>query len=250
MSGFDGPYNLHVKCKTCPDVSLTLDDKGSAMYCGNCGKQTNDTNRYCEHCHFDLIHIQRLQNESDEDESEDEFRGATAVAKRCLVLCSVVAASHNEERTEIVAWLKGEGLWKEVSPKERAFLQSKKPTNKQLINASWRLEALYLLLWALRLIPSIEVGSTPAEPARLKVLLPFLSQTSDFVTNSELRPEDEIYNMNEKVCQAHWSVRDAEINSKAIPEGIDPGVVMERHYGINWLMGYCGQSWDEVTTDT
>jgi len=220
------------------------------MYCGNCGKQTSDTNRYCEHCHFDLIHIQKLLNEGDENEPEGKFRSAAAVARRCLVLCSVVAASHNEDRTKIVTWLKSEGLWDDVSPKERSFLQSKKPTNRQLINASWRVEALYILLWALRLIPSLEIGKTPSERFRLTDLLPFLGPTSQFINNSELRPEDEIYETNEKIYEAHWSVRDAGINSKDIPEDIDPGVIMERHYGINWLMGYCGQPWDNVSTDT
>lgn len=218
------------------------------MYCGNCGKQTSDTNRYCEHCHFDLIHIQKLLN--DDDEPEDEFRSAAAVARRCLVLCSVVAASHDEDRTKILSWLKSEGLWDDTSPKERSFLQSKKPTNKQLINASWRVEALYLLLWALRLIPSLDVGQTPSEQFRLTELLPFMGPTSEFINNSELRGEGEIYELNEKIYEAHWAVRDARINSKSSPKDIDPGVIMERHYGINWLMGYCGQSWDNVTTDT
>ena len=221
------------------------------MYCGNCGKQTSDTHRYCEHCRFDLIHVQKLLQEGDdEDEPEDEFRNAAAVARRCLVLCSVVAASHKEDGTKMVSWLKSEGLWDDVSPKERRFLQSKKPTNRQIINASWRVEALYILLWALRLIPSLEVGKTPTERLRLTDLLPFLGRTSEFISNCELRPEEEIYDMNEKIYEAHWSVRDAKINSKAMPKDIDPEVIMERHYGINWLMGYCGQSWDNVTTDT
>ena len=28
------------------------------------------------------------------------------------------------------------------------------------------------------------------------------------------------------------------------------GVVMERHYALNWLIGYSDQEWDDVTTDT
>ncbi|WP_354413881.1 DUF4272 domain-containing protein [Variovorax atrisoli] len=27
---------------------------------------------------------------------------------------------------------------------------------------------------------------------------------------------------------------------------VDEGVVRERHHAINWLVGYCGQSWDDV----
>jgi hypothetical protein len=34
------------------------------------------------------------------------------------------------------------------------------------------------------------------------------------------------------------------------PAGLHPGVLYERHYALNWLIGYCDQEWDEVTTDT
>ena len=33
-------------------------------------------------------------------------------------------------------------------------------------------------------------------------------------------------------------------------EGLNRGVVMERHYALNWLIGYAGRDWDEVSTDT
>jgi len=33
-------------------------------------------------------------------------------------------------------------------------------------------------------------------------------------------------------------------------EGVDAGIVIERHAALNWLIGYMGQSWDEITTDT
>ena len=62
--------------------------------------------------------------------------------------------------------------------------------------------------------------------------------------------EDEIYDANELIYDAHWKVRDAQINGRPVPEEIIPGLVQERHHAINWLMGYCGQEWDEVTTDT
>jgi hypothetical protein len=33
-------------------------------------------------------------------------------------------------------------------------------------------------------------------------------------------------------------------------ESYNAGVVQERHYALNWLIGYCGQDWDDITTDT
>lgn len=182
--------------------------------------------------------------------SEQRFRTAAEVATRCLVLCSLVAASKKENTAAIVSWLKAEGLWNDVSPKERSFLESKRPTKRQLIDASWRIEALYLLLWALQLAPSIEDSKTRADLTLAKSVLPFLGATAEFVANSQLKPEAEILDAHESIYQAHASVRDAELSGTAPEQDFDPGVVMECHHAINWLMGYSGQAWDDVTTDT
>ena len=66
--------------------------------------------------------------------------------------------------------------------------------------------------------------------------------------------------------QIHWRVRDFQLRRQPTPprklarmahEDIDlptesyvPGVVQERHYGLNWLIGYGGQAWDDIRTDT
>ncbi len=42
----------------------------------------------------------------------------------------------------------------------------------------------------------------------------------------------------------------ARLDGTAMPPGLDPGIVYERHYVLNWLIGYSGQAWDDVTTDT
>ncbi|HEX6611164.1 MAG TPA: DUF4272 domain-containing protein [Hyphomicrobiaceae bacterium] len=46
----------------------------------------------------------------------------------------------------------------------------------------------------------------------------------------------------------HWAVRDASINGRPSPADLDPGIVMERHHALNWLIGYIDA--DDVTTDT
>lgn len=225
------------------------------MYCGNCGKQTSSVNRYCAHCNFDLTYLQKLLNEDDENDEGDEeragdLRSAAEVARRSLVLSSVVAVSHGAEKKDIASWLKDENLWATVSPLERLLFRARKATRQQLINGSWNVEALLVLLWALRLVPSLNSCDTPADRLRLRALLPFLGKTSAFIAHSKLRSEDELCEMQAKIYDAHWSVRDAERNGQAAPGTIAPGVIIERHRAINWLMGYAAQSWDDVTTDT
>jgi hypothetical protein len=69
-----------------------------------------------------------------------------------------------------------------------------------------------------------------------------------------------------RTYQIHWRVRDARLRRQPTPPGklprmpvedceppvevYDAGVVQERHHALNSLIGYCGQDWDDITTDT
>jgi hypothetical protein len=74
--------------------------------------------------------------------------------------------------------------------------------------------------------------------------------TREYISSSSLRKEAEIRSAYEKVYKAHWQVRDAHLKDRAHSNRFDSEVVYERHYGFNWLIGYMGQRWDEITTDT
>ncbi len=83
------------------------------------------------------------------DVPEDEIRDAHAVARRALALFSVVSIALGADRERLLVWLKAEDLWAELSPAELEFVASASSSERQVINASWRSEALLLLLWAL-----------------------------------------------------------------------------------------------------
>jgi hypothetical protein len=182
---------------------------------------------------------------------EDQFRSAQDAAKRCIVLYAVLAAGHEESRPDLAKWLRQEGVWDAVSPEERALLASIKPTRRQVIEATWRAEALVPLLWALGKIDGLDAPVGLCDVAVVQGALPeLLGSLGEFVSAAVLRPDEEIWEVHEAVYQAHWAVRDAELNSSPIPDGLIPGVIQERHHALNWLTGYCNQDWDDVTTDT
>jgi hypothetical protein len=187
----------------------------------------------------------------DHGDIEDQPRTASEVAERCLVLFSVVAAGHKEQTKDLVGWLRSEGLWHAVSPREAAFLEAEDPTRQQQINATWRAESLLPLLWALGRIQGIpDPSDIISLEAMQEVLPPIFGATSEFVARAALRPEEEIWDVREATYQAHWAVVDARINGRPAPDGLNAGVLYERHHALNWLIGYCGQDWDDVTTDT
>jgi len=184
-------------------------------------------------------------------QEQEKIRSADEVARRCLVLYAVIAAGHGEPRGELVSWLQREKLWDSVSPQELSFLQSDAPTQKQLVNATWRAEALAPLLWSLGLVSELPTPTGLYDVQVLRrVLPPLAGPVAEWLAAAHLRSDSEIRDANESVYQIHWAVRDAQLFSRPVPHGYHPGVVQERHYALNWLIGYCGQDWDEISTDT
>ena len=70
------------------------------------------------------------------------------------------------------------------------------------------------------------------------------------MTSAERRPNDVLEEMADELMHFHWLARDAQIHSKPIPPHLDIEIIEERHRAINWVIGYGGLPWDEVTTGT
>jgi hypothetical protein len=222
------------------------------MFCTNCGEKIEPNNSQCPICGFDLSHVIALLSEPDDDsvEVEDEVRGASEIAKRALSLAAVISCAYGESKDEVVAWLKKECLWEAVSPSEKEFLENE-TTKEESAKFTRRIEALVPLLWSIGKIdkmPNLK-SECDTESLILAVILP-PSSTKDYIASSVIREEEELFEEYEKVYQAHWAVRDAQLNSKAVSKECNSEVVYERHYGFNWVTGYMGQDWDEITTDT
>jgi len=195
--------------------------------------------------------LRKVSGVSAGETDDDEFRTPLACAQRCIILYGIVSASRGEDRGKIISWLKNEKLWEYVSNEEMVFLESNTPSEQQITNATWRVEALHLLLWALNKVDFAKNLSETCDVEIVKSVCNFyLTNTKNFLESPRLRDESEIYDLNELIYNSHWEVRDAQINNKAIPDDLDSSVVEEKHYAINWLMGYCGQEWDEISTDT
>lgn len=205
--------------------------------------------------------------EDSQGEFVEQIRKSDEVARRCIVLYAVLASGHGEPRNEIVAWLHRENLWDAVSPTESEFLLSESPTQKQRVNATWRAEALFPLLWSLGLIANLPIPQKLCDVQLIRsVFPPLLGPVVEFIASARLRSDLEIHAANEEIYQIHWRVRNAQLRNESTSAGKLPrmpvadcepsaesynaGVVQERHHALNWLIGYCGQDWDDITTDT
>jgi hypothetical protein len=221
------------------------------MLCTNCGGQTGPKGSICTRCGFDLKHVIALMNEpDDEPEESGGTRNAEAIAKRALALAAVISCAYGEPKPAVTKWLKKEKLWKETTPAERAFLL-KGMSPKAKIAFTWKLEALAPLLWAIGKIGKMPgLGRQCDVDALMRAVIRPPGATREYISSASLRAGERISEAYEKVYRAHWKVRDAQVAGKPAPKGLDPEVVQERHYGFNWLTGYMGQPWDDITTDT
>ncbi|MEP6820133.1 MAG: DUF4272 domain-containing protein [bacterium] len=187
-----------------------------------------------------------------EDLLPDEVRDGQEIARRSLTLFGVVGLALGAPRNDIITWLKEDGLWNELSPTELAYILVEQPTEKQTINASWQSEALLVLLWALRKVEKLPAANEQCDTSLFQELLPPYADTSasQFIASTNRRSETELRDMAEELMHLHWEVRDAQIHSKPLPLHVNIEVIQERHHAINWVIGYEGLPWDEVTTDT
>lgn len=73
---------------------------------------------------------------------------------------------------------------------------------------------------------------------------------AEFIADSRLRPIADILDQADLIYRYYWAVTDARLKGQQSPAGLDRGVIYERHYALNWLIGYNEKAWDNITTDT
>lgn len=184
-----------------------------------------------------------------ESEEEVTLRLPREVAQRAVVLATAVAYSQGLGRSQALEFLDNWKLWEAVTPLEKAFFLDEHPAHQRLINFSWRVESLWVLLWALGLVEKLSFPSSVCDVQKT-VEMVVEHSVEGFVNNAKLRPLAEILDEADWIYRLDWAVVDANLKGQALPGDLISGVVYERHYALNWLIGYMDQEWDEVTTDT
>jgi hypothetical protein len=185
-----------------------------------------------------------------EDDSEVRLRDALDVARRSIVLYCMSAVGFGAESNRAFSWLQNQNLWDFVSPDEKALLTNEDPSEQQVVEASWRVESLWTLLWSMGKIDSLEFPTDTCDVEKVQDIMPVPdSDCESFLADSTLRSLPEVLDQVDLIYRIHWAVREAQLTGQTMPCWINPSVVYERHYALNWLVGYADQ-WDDITTDT
>jgi hypothetical protein len=186
-----------------------------------------------------------------EEENEVKIRTAQEIAERILILVYLAYVSEvPEEKENVIAFLKANFLWDKVSPGEEELFQKDELTDQDVVNISWRSEAVWLLLWTIKKVDKLELPTEQVEISEIVSRLPeFLTDPSEFIKTAILRPTTEILDISDLTYRLHWATRNADLSKQTMPVNLSLSIIMERHYAINWVT-YYAEEWDEITTDT
>ena len=102
------------------------------------------------------------------------------------------------------------------------------------INAVWKYEAVWALLWALGIIEELSLPSEICDCDLVMGTMRRFKGLDDFMANTTLRPLEEILQALDLHYRYHWAAVNARVNGSN-PAGIDEEVVMERRAGLEWL---------------
>ena len=185
-------------------------------------------------------------------EPELRLRGVPETGRRAVALLAValraesLASGNPLPAGELERKLPG--LGQVLSPMEAAFMAVEQPDAVELARFSWRYESLKTLEWALGLADL----PWPDQPCDAALTARTLLERLEDVAKDKLtlRPPAEIMDALDLHYRLHWLVRQARKEGKPLPEGVDAGVVSERHHALNWLSCFEDAGWDDTDTPT
>lgn len=186
-----------------------------------------------------------------ESEEETELRSAEEIGVRMICLFCVIGSAYDFSDKSYVQYLMKHQLWNHLSPEEVSFLSDPAPSPQTRRSFTWRCEALFVLMWAVRLFDELPFPTRQTDNEAIISKFPSFGDSPwPFIHSLKLRSTAEILDASDLIYRLHWAVTQAELDEERPPAGLDSEVVFEWHHAINWLTKYDNLDWDDVTVDT
>lgn len=187
-----------------------------------------------------------------ESEAETTIRTPKEIAQRVSVLAMTNLVAFSSIDPDVaIEYLQSYNLWDFVTENEKEFLED--PTDDKKAQETWKCEGIWVLMWALKKVENLDF---PDAFCNLENISPEDypvgpdKDPNDFINAiTSIRSKSEILDADDLYYRYNWACVDERINGREI-EGINPGIVYERQYALNWLINYMGQDWDSISCDT
>ncbi len=175
------------------------------------------------------------------------FRSSKDIAKRAVILATLLQLHFEAPNDFIVSYLKSNGLINDLTPREKRLLSKKYCdwSKQDQIDLDWSMDAIWAMMWAggkhQHLTLNTFIGDTLASMAPT---FHKNESATEFVQTYELLPEKRIFTELDKFYRAHWYARNNPNDKK-----VHLSVIMERRKALEWI---CDNSldWDDISLDT
>jgi hypothetical protein len=183
------------------------------------------------------------------DESEALIRPKEEVARRAIAVAICAVKGEGMEQAQVLGIVERYQATPFFSPAEQDFINDPAPSEHDRIQFCWRYECLWVFLWALGFVEKL---ARPDQVCDAGTAVRHLvdHSTESFIAAARLRSIEEILDEADLAYRYDWAAVDARVKGQPAPAGLDGGIIKERHYALNWLIGYMNEAWDDVSTDT
>ncbi len=182
-----------------------------------------------------------------EDEQSFLPRTAKEISERLKAVMICAVKGEGLSFIEVLSFMAKWNLKDVLTHEEREFIDTENASDEDRIKFAWRYECAHILLWALGYVKELKPPHEICEVGDDVKL--FLDNVSHLEENSQLKPMNEILDMNDYYYRLHWAAIDLRLENKK-NELINEEIIMERHYALNWLIRYQNQEWDSISTNT
>lgn len=186
-----------------------------------------------------------------ESSHETTLRSMSQVRIRATILFYVAAAydktlTNGAESLETLTTMQ---IADQITASERQLLLLDNPTDEQRFEMLSCFEAAHTLLWALG---ELRLGE-PTKRCSDNQVFQAVRRVAPWkfrLSKVKLRPAQQILDELDYTYRYHWAVVEASMTDSPVPNDALPWVLKMRHHALNWLVGYGGSDWDDVSTDT
>lgn len=184
-----------------------------------------------------------------DSEKEATLRAKDAVVERAIALMIVAVKGEGLEQEAVMRHRDRLQAAPFFSPDESAFIADLQPSQRDKAKFAWSYECLAVMLWALSFDAELSPPNKIVDAARI-VKLVLEKGPEALRADAKLRTAKELLDANDLAYRADWACVAARETGEHAPKALDCEIVVERHRALNWLIGYNGQDWDDVSTDT
>lgn len=190
-----------------------------------------------------LEHLPRI-----ETEVTMRRRTVEEVAWRAMAVGLAAVKGEGLEQPRVLDVLARYHLDPHLTAAERRFLLDANPSEQDRTDFTWKYECCWVLLWALGYVEHLGRPDHLCDvPSAVRMMVDRTPQ--QFIADARRREASQIFDAADLAFRYHWAVTEARLKQTPPPAGLEPGVVYERHYALNWLIGYA-DDWDHVSTNT